>query len=78
MEPDHMHAWDFSGFHYEACNEADKLDFEKAIETVAVAFSSKWVSEAPWLHVLTPAALSWLLLMLGAWLLQQTVVSLET
>lgn len=32
---------DFSGFHYEACNEADKKDFEKAIETIAVAFSSK-------------------------------------
>uniref|UniRef100_A0A8C9Z5J9 Rho GTPase activating protein 45 n=1 Tax=Sander lucioperca TaxID=283035 RepID=A0A8C9Z5J9_SANLU len=29
------------GFHYEACNEADKKDFEKAIETIAVAFSSK-------------------------------------
>lgn len=29
------------GFHYEACNEADKMDFEKAIETIAVAFSSK-------------------------------------
>uniref|UniRef100_A0A665T584 Rho GTPase activating protein 45b n=1 Tax=Echeneis naucrates TaxID=173247 RepID=A0A665T584_ECHNA len=27
------------GFHYEACNEADKKDFEKAIETIAVAFS---------------------------------------
>uniref|UniRef100_A0A8C2X452 Rho GTPase activating protein 45 n=1 Tax=Cyclopterus lumpus TaxID=8103 RepID=A0A8C2X452_CYCLU len=32
------------GFHYEACNEADKNDFEKAIETIAVAFSSN-VSE---------------------------------
>ncbi|XP_029356264.1 rho GTPase-activating protein 45 isoform X2 [Echeneis naucrates] len=32
------------GFHYEACNEADKKDFEKAIETIAVAFSSN-VSE---------------------------------
>ncbi|XP_008298313.1 minor histocompatibility protein HA-1 isoform X2 [Stegastes partitus] len=32
------------GFHYEACNEADKKDFEKAIETTAVAFSSN-VSE---------------------------------
>ncbi|XP_070764390.1 rho GTPase-activating protein 45 isoform X1 [Enoplosus armatus] len=32
------------GFHYEACNEADKMDFEKAIETIAVAFSSN-VSE---------------------------------
>lgn len=31
----------FSGFHYEACNETDKMDFEKAIETIAVAFSSK-------------------------------------
>lgn len=30
-----------SGFHYEACNETDKMDFEKAIETIAVAFSSK-------------------------------------
>lgn len=30
-----------SGFHYENCNEADKMDFEKAIETIAVAFSSK-------------------------------------
>lgn len=36
-----MHGRDFSGFHYEACNEADKKDFEKAIETIAVAFSSK-------------------------------------
>lgn len=35
------HGCDFSGFHYEACNEADKKDFEKAIETIAVAFSSK-------------------------------------
>ncbi|XP_056270874.1 rho GTPase-activating protein 45 isoform X2 [Pseudoliparis swirei] len=32
------------GFHYESCNEADKNDFEKAIETIAVAFSSN-VSE---------------------------------
>ncbi|KAM3875692.1 rho GTPase-activating protein 45 [Diretmus argenteus] len=32
------------GFHYELCNEADKQDFEKAIETIAVAFSSN-VSE---------------------------------
>ncbi|XP_061593749.1 rho GTPase-activating protein 45 isoform X2 [Cololabis saira] len=32
------------GFHYEASNEADKKDFEKAIETIAVAFSSN-VSE---------------------------------
>nr|XP_046247237.1 rho GTPase-activating protein 45 isoform X2 [Scatophagus argus] len=32
------------GFHYEACNEADKMDFEKAIETIAVAFSGN-VSE---------------------------------
>ncbi|KAM8875803.1 rho GTPase-activating protein 45 isoform 2-T2 [Spinachia spinachia] len=32
------------GFHYEACNEAHKKDFEKAIETIAVAFSSN-VSE---------------------------------
>uniref|UniRef100_A0A667Z668 Rho GTPase activating protein 45 n=1 Tax=Myripristis murdjan TaxID=586833 RepID=A0A667Z668_9TELE len=32
------------GFHYEVCNEADKKDFEKAIETIAVAFSSN-VSE---------------------------------
>uniref|UniRef100_A0A8C4H405 Rho GTPase activating protein 45b n=1 Tax=Dicentrarchus labrax TaxID=13489 RepID=A0A8C4H405_DICLA len=31
-------------FHYEACNEVDKMDFEKAIETIAVAFSSN-VSE---------------------------------
>lgn len=37
----HKHVCDFSGFHYEACNEADKMDFEKAIETIAVAFSSK-------------------------------------
>lgn len=37
------------GFHYEACNEADKMDFEKAIETIAVAFSSKWVSDISWL-----------------------------
>uniref|UniRef100_A0A672I9L2 Rho GTPase activating protein 45b n=1 Tax=Salarias fasciatus TaxID=181472 RepID=A0A672I9L2_SALFA len=28
------------GFHYEASTEADKMDFEKAIETIAVAFSS--------------------------------------
>uniref|UniRef100_A0A8C1RL61 Rho GTPase activating protein 45 n=1 Tax=Cyprinus carpio TaxID=7962 RepID=A0A8C1RL61_CYPCA len=28
------------GYHYEVCNEADKKDFEKAIETIAVAFSS--------------------------------------
>uniref|UniRef100_A0A3Q4I7L6 Rho GTPase-activating protein 29/45 N-terminal domain-containing protein n=1 Tax=Neolamprologus brichardi TaxID=32507 RepID=A0A3Q4I7L6_NEOBR len=27
-------------FHYESSNEADKKDFEKAIETIAVAFSS--------------------------------------
>uniref|UniRef100_A0A8C2GS16 Rho GTPase activating protein 45 n=1 Tax=Cyprinus carpio TaxID=7962 RepID=A0A8C2GS16_CYPCA len=33
-----------SGYHYEVCNEADKKDFEKAIETIAVAFSSN-VSE---------------------------------
>ncbi|KAJ8387742.1 hypothetical protein AAFF_G00150430 [Aldrovandia affinis] len=32
------------GFHYEATNEADKKAFEKAIETIAVAFSSS-VSE---------------------------------
>uniref|UniRef100_A0A2I4CVP4 Minor histocompatibility protein HA-1 isoform X2 n=1 Tax=Austrofundulus limnaeus TaxID=52670 RepID=A0A2I4CVP4_AUSLI len=32
------------GFHYEACNETDKKDFEKAIETIAVAFSGN-VSE---------------------------------
>lgn len=32
------------GFHYEAPNEADKMEFEKAIETIAVAFSSN-VSE---------------------------------
>uniref|UniRef100_A0A8C4Z677 Rho GTPase activating protein 45b n=1 Tax=Gadus morhua TaxID=8049 RepID=A0A8C4Z677_GADMO len=32
------------GFHYELCNDADKQDFEKAIETIAVAFSSN-VSE---------------------------------
>ncbi|GAA6222332.1 minor histocompatibility protein HA-1 isoform X2 [Lates japonicus] len=32
------------GFHYESCNETDKKDFEKAIETIAVAFSSN-VSE---------------------------------
>ncbi|CAL1592836.1 unnamed protein product [Knipowitschia caucasica] len=32
------------GFHYEAPNEAGKMDFEKAIETIAVAFSSN-VSE---------------------------------
>ncbi|XP_047442416.1 rho GTPase-activating protein 45 isoform X2 [Mugil cephalus] len=32
------------GFHYESCNDADKKDFEKAIETIAVAFSSN-VSE---------------------------------
>uniref|UniRef100_A0A4W4H813 Rho GTPase activating protein 45b n=1 Tax=Electrophorus electricus TaxID=8005 RepID=A0A4W4H813_ELEEL len=32
------------GFHYEVCNENDKKDFEKAIETIAVAFSSN-VSE---------------------------------
>lgn len=31
------------GFHYENSNEADKMDFEKAIETIAVAFSSKLV-----------------------------------
>ncbi|KAK5601934.1 hypothetical protein CRENBAI_018884 [Crenichthys baileyi] len=31
-------------FHYEASNETDKKDFEKAIETIAVAFSSN-VSE---------------------------------
>uniref|UniRef100_A0A8C2E5Q8 Rho GTPase activating protein 45 n=1 Tax=Cyprinus carpio TaxID=7962 RepID=A0A8C2E5Q8_CYPCA len=28
------------GYHYEVCNEADKKDFEKAIETIAVAFSN--------------------------------------
>ncbi|XP_053369067.1 rho GTPase-activating protein 45 isoform X1 [Clarias gariepinus] len=32
------------GFHYEVCNENDKKDFEKAIETIAVAFSNN-VSE---------------------------------
>uniref|UniRef100_H3B188 Rho GTPase activating protein 45 n=1 Tax=Latimeria chalumnae TaxID=7897 RepID=H3B188_LATCH len=32
------------GFHYESSNEADKKEFEKAIETMAVAFSSN-VSE---------------------------------
>ncbi|XP_060797346.1 rho GTPase-activating protein 45 isoform X2 [Neoarius graeffei] len=32
------------GFHYEVCNEAEKKDFEKAIETIAVAFSNN-VSE---------------------------------
>ncbi|XP_068599602.1 rho GTPase-activating protein 45 [Brachionichthys hirsutus] len=32
------------GFHYEVCNEADKMDFERAIETIAVAFSGN-VSE---------------------------------
>ncbi|XP_024922001.1 rho GTPase-activating protein 45 isoform X1 [Cynoglossus semilaevis] len=32
------------GFHYEACNDTDKKEFEKAIETIAVAFSSN-VSE---------------------------------
>ncbi|XP_072516006.1 rho GTPase-activating protein 45 isoform X2 [Salminus brasiliensis] len=32
------------GFHYESCNESEKKDFEKAIETIAVAFSSN-VSE---------------------------------
>ncbi|XP_061833839.1 rho GTPase-activating protein 45 isoform X5 [Nerophis lumbriciformis] len=32
------------GFHYEAYNDLDKKDFEKAIETIAVAFSSN-VSE---------------------------------
>ncbi|XP_056615752.1 rho GTPase-activating protein 45 isoform X2 [Triplophysa dalaica] len=32
------------GFHYEVCNEQEKKDFEKAIETIAVAFSSN-VSE---------------------------------
>lgn len=31
------------GYHYEVCNEAEKKDFEKAIETIAVAFSSKYV-----------------------------------
>lgn len=38
---DHVETCDLPGFHYEACNEADKKDFEKAIETIAVAFSSK-------------------------------------
>ncbi|XP_043909751.1 rho GTPase-activating protein 45 isoform X2 [Protopterus annectens] len=28
------------GFHYESSNEADKKEFEKAVETIAVAFSS--------------------------------------
>ncbi|XP_056303701.1 rho GTPase-activating protein 45-like isoform X4 [Danio aesculapii] len=32
------------GYHYESCIEPDKKDFEKAIETIAVAFSSN-VSE---------------------------------
>uniref|UniRef100_A0A8B9K6Y9 Rho GTPase-activating protein 45-like n=1 Tax=Astyanax mexicanus TaxID=7994 RepID=A0A8B9K6Y9_ASTMX len=32
------------GFHYESCVESEKKDFEKAIETIAVAFSSN-VSE---------------------------------
>uniref|UniRef100_A0A6Q2YVK7 Rho GTPase activating protein 45b n=1 Tax=Esox lucius TaxID=8010 RepID=A0A6Q2YVK7_ESOLU len=32
------------GFHYETSNDTDKMDFEKAIETIAVAFSSN-VSE---------------------------------
>ncbi|KAG9350638.1 hypothetical protein JZ751_024527 [Albula glossodonta] len=37
------------GFHYETTNEADKKAFEKAIETIAVAFSSKQntVNETP-------------------------------
>ena len=37
----------FPGFHYELCNDADKQDFEKAIETIAVAFSSKsvWITQ---------------------------------
>lgn len=30
-----------AGFSYEGSNEAQKKDFEKAIETIAVAFSSK-------------------------------------
>lgn len=30
-----------AGFSYEGRNEAQKKDFEKAIETIAVAFSSK-------------------------------------
>ncbi|CAB1314030.1 unnamed protein product [Coregonus sp. 'balchen'] len=32
------------GFHFETCNDTEKKDFEKAIETIAVAFSSN-VSE---------------------------------
>uniref|UniRef100_A0A8C7VH62 Rho GTPase activating protein 45b n=1 Tax=Oncorhynchus mykiss TaxID=8022 RepID=A0A8C7VH62_ONCMY len=31
------------GFHYETCNDTEKKDFEKAIETIAVAFSSDTV-----------------------------------
>ncbi|KFQ51800.1 Minor histocompatibility protein HA-1, partial [Nestor notabilis] len=30
----------FPGFHYESNNEADKREFEKAVETIAVSFSS--------------------------------------
>jgi hypothetical protein len=30
-----------AGFHYETCNDTEKKDFEKAIETIAVAFSSR-------------------------------------
>lgn len=28
------------GFHYESNNETDKREFEKAVETIAVSFSS--------------------------------------
>lgn len=30
----------FPGFHYESNNEGDKREFEKAVETIAVSFSS--------------------------------------
>lgn len=29
-----------AGFHYESNNETDKREFEKAVETIAVSFSS--------------------------------------
>lgn len=30
----------FPAFHYESNNESDKREFEKALETIAVSFSS--------------------------------------
>uniref|UniRef100_A0AAY5EJT5 Rho GTPase activating protein 45 n=1 Tax=Electrophorus electricus TaxID=8005 RepID=A0AAY5EJT5_ELEEL len=39
------------GFSYDGSTEAQKKDFEKAIETIAVAFSSKFIFECVHVHV---------------------------